>query len=77
MNEAIYFEIYEKSSSFGKLSFYSNKINTLSKNCGQLIISYEGHSERIYSMQWDQKLNELITASQDKTMKMWNFETVQ
>ena len=75
MNEAIYFEKYEKSSSFGKLSFYSNKINVLSQDCGQLLKSFNQHSKQINSIQFDEISNKLISASNDNSIKIWNLET--
>ena len=77
INEAIYFEKYEKSVSFGKLSFYSNKTNVLSLDCGKLIKSFHQHTDCITSIQVDEKSNKLISGSKDKTIKIWNLETGQ
>ena len=75
MNEAIHFEKYEKSSSFGKLSFYSNKTNVLSDNCGQLIKIIQLNYDCILSVQVDVKSNKLITVSFHGEIKVFNLET--
>ena len=75
MNESIYFEKYEKSILFGKLSFYSNKIKVLAKNCGNLKQSFKGHTEAIRSIQVDEKSNRLISLSDDQTVKIWDLST--
>jgi WD40 repeat protein len=75
MKEAIYFDQHPKSSTFGTISFYSNKSNVLSKECGELIKTYTGHSDLISSIQIDEKSNRLISASNDKTIKIWNLES--
>ena len=41
MNEAIYFDQHEKSSSFGKFSFYSDKNSVLSRNWGEIILRFD------------------------------------
>ena len=76
MNEAIYFDQHEKSSSFGKISFYSDKNNFLSKNCGEIIIRYfDQHINPINTIQVDQNSNRFISASQDYMIMIWNLET--
>ena len=75
MNESILFDRFEKSSTFGKISRYSYKENLLSRNCGELIISLNEHSDLINSIQFDEKSNKLISASNDSTIKIWNLET--
>ena len=75
MNEAIYFEKYEKSSSVGKLSFYSNKSNVLSQDCGQLLKKFNHNRQRIKSIQVDEISNKLISVSIDSAIKIWNLET--
>jgi hypothetical protein len=60
MNEAIYFDQHEISSSFAKLSFYSDKISVLSKKCGEIILSFDEKHDDITSIQVDEKSNRLI-----------------
>ena len=67
MKKKIKFEKYEESSLFGRLIIYPNKI--LSKDCGELIRSFKGHTRRIVSIQVDEKSNRLISGSEDSTIK--------
>ena len=67
MNKKIKFEKYEESSLFGRLIIYPNKI--LSKDCGELIRSFKGHTRRIVSIQVDEKSNRLVSGSEDSTIK--------
>ena len=71
MNEAIHFERHET----GKLSFYSNNTKILSKDCGELIQSFNQYFEIVQSIQVDEKLNKLISLSKDSKIKIWNLET--
>ena len=77
MNEAIFFDKYEKSSSFGSISFYPNNLNVLSKNCGKLIKRVGNHfnCKKINSIQVDEISKKLFSSSDDKTIKIWNLET--
>ena len=75
LNETIFFEKYEKCSLFGKLVFYSNRSKILSKDCGQLIRNFKQHSDLINSIQVDEKSNKLISASDDKMIKIFNLAT--
>ena len=75
MNEAIYFEKHKKRISHGKLYFYANKSQVLSNNCGDIIKSFNQHTERVNSIQVDEKSNKLISASNDKTIKIWNLNS--
>ena len=67
MKKKIKFEKYEESSLFGRLIIYPNKI--LSKDCGELIRSFNGHSKTIVSIQVDEKQNRLVSGSEDSTIK--------
>ena len=71
-NESIEFEKLEKSSLFGQLVI---KVNGLSKDFGDLINIYNEHVKCINSIQVDVGSNKLISASDDKTIKIWNLET--
>ena len=72
MNEAIFFDKYEKSSSFGSISFYPNNLNVLSKNCGKLIKRVGNHfnCKKINSIQVDEISKKLFSSSDDKTIKI-------
>ena len=74
MNEGIYFEKHEKSSSFGKISCYLNELNVLSEHFGQLI-SFKQNQSRITSIQVDENLKKLITASKDGTITISNLQS--
>ena len=70
-NQSIEFLKYEKSSLFGQLNIVTN----LSPNCGELIREYKGHFKTIRSIKCDEKLKKLISASTDKTIKIWDLDT--
>ena len=74
-NETIFFKKADTIGSFGDLSFYLNKTDTLSKNCGELIKSFDKHSGCITSIQVDEKSNKLISGSENGTIKIFNLET--
>ena len=46
----------------------------LSKDCGKLIKTYRGHSEIVLSIQVDKVLKKFISASRDKSIKVWDLE---
>jgi WD40 repeat protein len=68
MNEAIYFDKYEKNISFGKLHFHSSKCKFLSQDCGQLINSFNQHKTCITSIQVNKKFKKLFSAFDDETI---------
>ena len=74
MNEAIYFDPHEKSSSFGILSFYSDKNNLLSRKCGEKILSFIQYDDFITSIQFDEK-RMFGVASEDNLIIIWDLET--
>ena len=73
-NHSIKFRKYERKNWFGQLKIDHIDIK-LSTNCGRLIREYKQHSDAIRSIQVDEKLNKLITASEDNTINVWNLET--
>ena len=75
MNEGICFVNHEKSSSFGKLYFYSEEYKIFSNNCGQLIQSFSQNQPRINLIQVDKNSKKLIAASNDGIITIWDLET--
>ena len=75
LNETVLFDKYENDCLFGKLSFHSNKNNILSKDCGDIIRSFEGSYNLINSIKVDEKSNRLICGCYDEKIRIWNFET--
>jgi WD40 repeat protein len=61
-------------SSFGKL-IESDICLDLAEDWGDLVNSFNAHQDCIRSIQACQYSNKLITASCDKTIKIWNLET--
>ena len=74
LGESIEFNKSLQSTIVGKLVVYSND-NSLSINCGQLIKSFDQHSSLVNSIKVDEFSNKLITASFDKSIKIWDLET--
>jgi WD40 repeat protein len=79
MNEAIFFEKYEKSSSFGKLSFYSNKYSELSKDCGKLMKKFGGYynHETFQSIEVDKEKKNLLCITKNGTIEIRNSKRSQ
>ena len=78
MNEAIYFDQHEKSSSFGILSLNSDEKIFLSRNCGEKMLTYENlYSDFITSIQINEESNRLITASRHQMIMIMNLKTGQ
>ena len=78
MNESILFNKCDQSCLFGELEMKQN--NSLFslfpfQNSNELIKSFNHHYDMINSIQYDIKSNRLISASNDKTIKIWNFKT--
>ena len=74
-NETIRFEKYDENSIiFGKVVVELNEYNIQSEDFGKLIRNFNQHSDLVRSIQVDEKSNKLISASIDKTIKIWNFE---
>ena len=70
LNESINFEKIENSSLFGDLEVKSNDF-VLSKYCGKLIRVFNQHTDTVTSIQVDEESNKIISASNDKTIKIW------
>jgi WD40 repeat protein len=70
------FIVFKKSNdlSFGNIIQNHDHI-TLSKNCGQLVKSFHGHTEKVTSIQIIKNSNKFLSASKDKTIKIWNIES--
>jgi WD40 repeat protein len=75
LNESIEFEKYEKSSLFGILIITKHNCSILSNSCGDLIKLFNEHSDSIKSIQVDETSNKIISASDDKTIKIWDLES--
>jgi WD40 repeat protein len=74
LNELIQFDKLEKSSLFGQLTI-NNCDFILADDCGELDRNYIQHTNLIRSIQVNENCNKLISASNDKTIKIWNLET--
>ena len=71
LNESIKFEKYQKSSLFGKLKIKSERL--LLSSCQKVRSYKQHHTKTIRSIQVDEKSNIIISASDDKTLKIWNL----
>ena len=74
LGETIEFKKIENSSLFGRLIVKTSNF-ILSDNCGQLIRCFNQHASFVKSIQVDEKSNRLISASNDKTIKICNLAT--
>ena len=75
LGELIEFEKHDKNSSFGQLILKNSDL-VLSNDCGNLIRTFPNqHTRRINSFQVDEHSRKLISASIDKTIKIWDLET--
>ena len=74
LGEKIEFKKLLNSTLVGELFFYLND-ESLSINCGKLIRSFNQHTLFVKSIQVDEKNKKLMSASEDKTIKIWDLET--
>ena len=75
MNESFRFKKYETNEIFGTLSIELNNYNIISQDYGKLLNTYDEHSSLVTSIQVDEQTNKMISASCDKTIKIWNIKT--